>query len=141
MKTSAFIFKELNKLFNKVSGIDLSADQRSQLFDLKELIYHNTIRFENKIQELIKDKPKYVIKMLEDGKFMGYVENLINIDDIEYPIVPTLMMAAEDVENEVFDTEEEAQVQINMLNNIVEPLNQIEPDEPKITYEIERREN
>ena len=139
MKTSSLIFKELNKLFNKVSGIDLSADQRSQLFDLKDLIYHNTIRFENKIQELIKDKPKYVIKMLEDGKFMGYVENLINIDDIEYPIVPTLMMAAEDVENEVFDTEEEAQARIDMLNNMVEPLNQIEPDEPKITYKIERR--
>lgn len=138
MKLSEKINKELDKLYDSVKDLDLSADERSALVDMKLTIVGHTIKFENIINNLRKEKPQYVIKLLEDGQFIGYVD-YYTTDDEDVPTVPALVKNINEVENDVYPTLEEALQQINILQSTADAFAELNPDDPVITYEPEQR--
>lgn len=138
MKLSEKINKELDKLYDSVKDLDLSADERSALVDMKLTIVGHTIKFENIINNLRKEKPQYVIKLLEDGQFIGYVD-YYTTDDEDVPTVPALVKNINEVENDVYPTLEEALQQINILQSTADAFAELNPEDPVITYEPEQR--
>ena len=138
MKLSEKISKLLDNLYDSVKDLDLSADERSSLVDMKLTIVGNTIKYENVINKLCKTKPQYVIKLLEDGKFVGYVD-YYNTDDEDVPTVPALVKDINEVENDVYGCLEAALQQINILQSTADAFAELNPEDPVITYEVEQR--
>lgn len=138
MKLSETFNKQLDKLFDSVKDLDLSADERSALLDLKLTIVGHTIKYENKINDLCKTKPQYVIKLLEDGQFIGYVD-YYTTDDKDNPTVPALVKDINEVENDVYGCLEAALQQINILQSTADAFAELNSDDPVITYEPEQR--
>ena len=138
MKLSETFNKQLDKLFDSIKDLDLSADERSALLDLKLTIVGHTIKYENKINDLRKTKPQYVIKLLEDGQFIGYVD-YYTTDDEDVPTVPALVKDINEVENDVYGCLEAALQQINILQSTADAFAELNPEDPVITYEPEQR--
>ena len=138
MRTSEKINKLLDQLYDKVKDLDLSADERNALVDMKLTAVGQVIKYENIINNLTKEKPQYVIKLLEDGKFIGYVDYYIT-EDKDVPTVPALVKDINEIENDVNPTLEEALQQINILQSTADAFAELNPEDPVITYEPEQR--
>lgn len=138
MTQSETIFTILNKMFKRTDGVDLSGDERSDLLELKQEIYMKAMKFENKINVLTKTKPEYVIKLLENDEFIGYVDYYVT-EDADVPTVPALVKDINEVENDVYNSLEEALKQINILQSTANAFAELNPEDPVITYEPEQR--
>ena len=138
MKASEQINKILDKLYDKVKDLDLSADERSVIINLKLEVLTNACKYENKIAAIIKEKPVYVIKVMEDDTFLGYADYYKN-DDPELPEVPALVKTIGEVENKIFPTLEAALAEINILQSTADTFQELNPDTPAITYVPEER--
>lgn len=139
MKVSEQINKLLDKLYDKVKDLDLSADERSALIDMKLEVVGRAIKYENIVAALTKEKPCYVIKLLENDEFIGYVDYHKN-DDPELPTVPALVKTIDEVENEIYPTLESALEQINIYQATADTFQELNPDTAVITYVPEQRQ-
>lgn len=138
MKLSEKIYKLLNELYDQGKNLDLSADELGILNDMKLTVVADTIKYENKVANFLKDKPQYVIKLLEDGQFIGYVD-YYKTDDSDVPTVPALVKDINEVKNDVYGCLEAALQQINILQSTADAFAELNPDDPVITYEPEQR--
>lgn len=133
MKVSENINKLLNKLYDKVKDFDLSADERSTLIDKKLEIEAAAIKYENLIASITKEKPYFVIKLMEGDEFIGYVD-YYNTNDADVPTVPALVKTVEEVENDTYPTLEAVLEQINILQATADTFQELNPDTTPITY-------
>ena len=138
MKRSDYIYKILDKMVNLVINMDMSADEKAELIGLKYDVYQNALKLESKVEELLKQKTQWVIKLLEDGKLVGYVD-YYKTNDKECPTVPAIVKDINEVENDVYDTLEEALEQINILQATANTFAEFNPDDPELVYEPEQR--
>lgn len=125
-----------NKLYERIKDVDLSADDKAELIQLKNEAVSAIRKFENKFKEASKMKDEYVIRLYENDHFIGYVDHIEENGNI----ISVLVTNDDEVENDVYSTKEEVEEQIRILQEDSDMFSGIDPDDDSVlTYIAEER--
>lgn len=140
MKSMTNFLNHIDKMVDKAIAYDLSADEKSKLFSLKQDIQMAILKFYNFVNPIIKERSgnEYVIKLLEDGEFIGYVD-YYKTDDPECPFVPALVKDINEVENDVYISIEAVEHEIKVLQMDVDAYDSVLNEDSHLQYVYEKR--
>ena len=140
MKSMTNFLNHIDKMVDKAIAYDLSSDEKAKLFSLKQDIQMAILKFYNFVNPIIKERSgnEYVIKLLEDGEFIGYVD-YYKTDDVECPFVPALVKDINEVENDVYTSIEAVEHEIKVLQMDVDAYDSVLNEDSHLQYVYEKR--
>ena len=140
MKSMTKFLNHIDKMANKTLSCDLSADEKAKVFGLKQDIQLAILKFYNFVNPIIKERSgcEYVIKLLENGEFIGYVD-YYKTDDPECPFVPALVKDINEIENDVYPTIEAVEHEIKVLQMDADAYDSVLNEDSHLQYVYEKR--